>query len=318
MKLDLRQLRYVLALERYRNFAKAAAEIGLTQPALSRSLRALEEAVGARLFDRDRTRVEPTAVGARLIELARPLVMQARLAERELEQLLGLAGGLLRIGAGPYASEVSVGTAVARLARQRPDLRAEISISDWPELYRRLLANELDVVVAETSHAMDDSRFAIEPLLSHQAYFYCRAGHPLTTQPDVTLQAIKAFPLAMPLLPHRLLEMVGKSALPQASGALDATATTEFRIDNPMMARRIVSTSDVVSAAVPVQIEQDVMLGRLTILPPAFPWLKTSYGILRLASRTPSPAAAEFLQILRQVELEVDAGSGAERRMAAQ
>jgi len=102
MKLDLRQLRHVLALDRHRNFGRAAEAIGLTQPALSRSLQALEDEIGARLFDRDRSHVAPTAVGERLIERARLLVNQARDIEQDLKQMLGLEVGLLRIGAGPY------------------------------------------------------------------------------------------------------------------------------------------------------------------------------------------------------------------------
>jgi DNA-binding transcriptional LysR family regulator len=55
MNIDLRQCRHVLALDRHRSFARAADALGLTQPALTRSLQALEKSIGARLFDRDRT-----------------------------------------------------------------------------------------------------------------------------------------------------------------------------------------------------------------------------------------------------------------------
>ena len=78
MNIDLRQLRHVLALDQYRNFARAASALGLTQPALSRSIQALEKSIGGRLFDRDRTRVEPTPVGERLIAEARPLLAPPR------------------------------------------------------------------------------------------------------------------------------------------------------------------------------------------------------------------------------------------------
>ena len=64
--------------------------------------------------------------------------------------------------------------------------------------------------------------------------------------------------------------------------------------------------SDVVGLALPAQIEREVVLGRLVPLPLHLPWLKTSYGILRLAGRTPSPLAEEFLRILREVEQEIE------------
>ena len=307
MKLDLRQLRYVLALDRHRNFARAAEDIGISQPALSRSIQVLEQAVGTKLFDRDRAGLEPTAVGARLIELARPLVTQARVAERELEQLLDLAGGLVRIGAGPYASEISVGKAVGRLAARHPAIRADVLVADWPELYRMVLADELDVAVAEISHATGDERIVVEPLPEHQAFFYCRAGHPLAGRADLTQEDISAYPLALTLVPRRLLEHLGPRSIFAMNNDQEGTITPQFRVETPYLARAIVSESDVISGALPAQIERDVADGRITTLSLRLPWLRTAYGILRLARRTPSPATAEFLQVLREVEQEIEA-----------
>jgi DNA-binding transcriptional LysR family regulator len=64
----------------------------------------------------------------------------------------------------------------------------------------------------------------------------------------------------------------------------------------------VVLESDAVSVALPRQIEADLALGRLVLLPLDLPWLTTAYGIIRLAHRTPSPAAVEFLELLREVE----------------
>lgn len=311
MKLDLRQLRYVLTLDRHRNFARAAEEIGISQPALSRSIQAVEQTIGAKLFDRDRAGLEPTAVGARLIELARPLVTQARAAERELEQMLGLSGGLLRIGAGPYASEISVGKAIGRLAARHPAVRADVLVADWPELFRMVLADELDVAVAEVSHAAGDDRVVTEPLPEHQAIFFCRAGHPLAGRTDLTAEEVVAFPLALTLVPRRLLEHLGTGAGVASNDAREGTSRPHFRVETPYLARAIVRESDAIGAALPTQIEHDIALGHVVTLPLRLPWLKTRYGILRLARRTLSPAAIEFLQVLREVEQEIEAAEQA-------
>lgn len=305
IKLDLRQLRHVLALDRHRSFARAASELGLSQPALSRSILALEESIGAKLFDRNRSGVEPTVVGARLAELARPLLTQVRLAEQEIVQLLDLSSGMLRVGAGPYAAEISVGTAVGRLARRHPGIRAAVAVADWPELYRRLLADELDVVVAETSYAIGDDRFVMEPLPEHRGVYYCRAGHPLAGRVELTLEEVAAFPVAAPVVPRRLLPLVANSEPSLAVDLPEGTGTTEFRVETPSLARHIVMESDVLGVALRSQIERDVLLGRLVVLPLDVPWLKTSYGVLRLARRTPSPVAAEFLELLHTVEREL-------------
>lgn len=305
MKFDLRQLRQILALDRYRNFARAADAVGVSQPALSRSLQSLEEEVGARLFDRDRAGVVPTAVGSRLIELARPLVAQARAAEVELGQMVGLAGGLLRIGSGPFAAEISVGTAIGRLAGRYPGIRVDVVTQDWPNLVAALLNDELDVVIAEIQNADGDERFEVEPLPQHEGGFFCRAGHPLVGRAQLTLEDVLAYPVAFGVLPRRIAEAL-RNENPTSTGDLpDGSGTTQFRVESLLVARRVVLESDVVSFAVPSQIARELSDGQFAILPLVFPWLETNYGIIRLAGRTPSPACEAFLDLLREVEHEL-------------
>jgi DNA-binding transcriptional LysR family regulator len=256
------------------------------------------------------SRVPPTAIGLRLIELARPLVSQAKLAERELQQMIGLTGGLLRIGAGPFAAETSVGTAVGRLARLHPGILVDVSVNDWPDLYRRLLNDELDVAISEISHATDDERLVVEALPQHPAVFYCRSGHPLSAREDMTLQDIVRFPIAMTVVPKRLLDLIGKVDATMRADIPEGAGSTEFRVETPSMARSIVMESDVLGLGLQRQIEHEVALGRIVMLRlnVALPWLTSSYGIIRLARRTVSPAANEFLRLLREVEGEIDAG----------
>jgi DNA-binding transcriptional LysR family regulator len=302
MKLDLRQLRHLLALDQYRNFARAADAIGLSQPALSRSLQVLEKSVGARLFDRDRARVEPTPVGVRLVERARSLLSQVTGIESELQQLLGLEVGMLRLGAGSYPADISVGTAVGRLIGRHPGLRVDLSIGDWPALTGRVLSGDLDLAVAEGSIALADDRLAVEPLPAHQIVFFCRPGHPLVGRGSLSLAELRQYPLVAPALPARLRPLVAPAgAAPQLDLPADAMAP-ESRGDTLQLTRHIVMQSDAVSGALPSQIERDIELGQLVALPLQLPWIKTSYAMIRLAGRTPSPVAEAFMQVLREVE----------------
>jgi DNA-binding transcriptional LysR family regulator len=77
----------------------------------------------------------------------------------------------------------------------------------------------------------------------------------------------------------------------------------------PHIARLIVMESDVVGIAVGHQIDDDLAAGRLVRLPLQLPWLGTSYGVIRLARRTPSPAATAYIAVLREVEAEIAAGT---------
>ncbi len=309
MKIDLRQLRHLLAIDRHRNFARAADALGLTQPGLTRSLQMLEKSVGARLFDRDRAHVEPTAVGTGLIERARPLLDQARQIEWDLARMLEVEIGLLRIGAGPFASELSVGVAIGRLLRSHPQLLADLSAGDWPALQARVISGELDLAVSETSLAVDDGRLCVEPLPKHRGVLFCRANHPLLApgrgSDALSLHDVGKFPLVLASLPFRFPDWSSSAGSESAPAHASGLRTPRIRVESLALARSIVLESDAVSVAVPRQIAEEIRDGRFVALPLAPPWLETSYGIIRRADRTLSPAADAFLKILKQVEAEL-------------
>lgn len=305
MNIDLRQCRHVLALNQHRNFARAADALGLTQPALTRSLQALEKSIGARLFDRDRTRVAPTPVGERLIEQARLLVNQARDIEQDLKQMLGLEVGLLRIGAGPYPADLSVGTAVGRLVRRHPALMVDLSVGDWSDLISRVASGELELAIADTGVAEQDDRLVVESLPRHQLRLFCRAGHPLAGRTALTLDELRQYPLVGTALPPQLAALAAKDSKGVRANLPVGVTAPEIRVDTFTLARRIVMQSDAVGGAVPSQIQDSVERGELLMLPLELPWLKTNYGIIRLANRTPSPAATAFMEILREVDAAI-------------
>lgn len=305
MTLDLRQLRHVLAIDQHRNFARAANAVGLTQPALSRSLQSLERSLGARLFDRSRTRVEPTPIGERLIERARQLLNQARSLEHDLQQLLGLEVGLLRIGAGPYPADLSVGTTVGRLVQRHPGLMVDLTVGDWPDLLRRVVSDELDVAVVETEVAKNDVRLVVESLPQHRISFFCRAGHPLLDEANLTLGAVRRYPLVAPALPRRLSALGAKDNHGVRSDLPEGTVAPEVRVGSFSLVQRIVAESDLIGGATRTQIAGAEARGQLARLELDLPWLSTTYGIIRRADRTPSPAAEAFMSILRAVEAEI-------------
>ncbi len=306
MTMDLRHLRYIVALDQHRSFARAAAAVGLTQPALTRSLQSLERSLGARLFDRDRARVEPTPVGERLLERARLLLNQARSIEQDLRQLVGLEVGLLRIGAGAYPADLSVGTAVGRLVQRHPGLMADLAVTDWPELIRKIASAEFDLVVADTEVARHDDRLSIEALPRHRGNLFCRAGHPLLGQAVLTLEKVRRYPMVTSALPDRLAALGAKDRQGLRSYLPERTVAAEIRVGSFALAQRIVMESDAIGAAIPTQIADAVAGGELVLLDLDLPWLTTGYGIIRLKSRTPSPAAEAFMQILREVEAEIE------------
>jgi DNA-binding transcriptional LysR family regulator len=188
-------------------------------------------------------------------------------------------------------------------------VHVDLAVGDWPELYRRLLAEEFELIVAETSHATEDDRFHVEPLPAHAGFLYGRAGHPLAGRADLTIADLAPYPVATTVMPRRVLDLVGKADTLIRSDLPDGAGTMELRVEMPHIARLIAMESDVVGIAVGHQIDDDLAAGRLVQLPLHLPWLGTSYGVMRLAHRTPSPAATAFIAILREVEAGIATGT---------
>ncbi len=305
MNLEFRQLRHVTALAEHGNFARAAESLSISQPALSRSIQSIERAVGARLFDRTTTGVVPTAVGQRLVANGAEILGRALETERELKLMMGLEIGELRVGAGPYPAEISVGQAASRFLQQYPGLTLEISVGDWSHLTPRIATRDIDVFVGTTSLARHDPRLSIDPLPSHQGCLIVRAGHPLTTRSSIELADVMAYPFAGTTLPPEIATRFGIKDEPFGSIRSDGVLVPRVRLDTFRLARQVVLQTEAIGLATAAQIAEDVRLGRLRPLPLQLPWLQSNFAIVRLAERTPSPAEEVFCRILHEVESEI-------------
>lgn len=303
--IDLKLLRQVVVLAKHRSFARAAEALHVTQPALSRSIAGLESAVGEKLFNRTKQGVEPTAFGELLLARGGALLDRARELERSIAQMRGLEIGELRVGAGAYPSEVSVGKAIGQLMARGPRLRVEVTTTDLRTIVDGLLERKLDLAVIEFSLADGEPRLVAEPLPEHPVFFYCRAGHPLLAATAQGIEAILQFPFAGTRLPARVAQSFYAMA---KVGAIDPDTgdyLPPVMTDTVQMAKRVVLTSDAISAAPPALIAREIADGQLEILQWRAPWMCTRYGIVYRRDRLLSPAAEAFVAELRAVEADV-------------
>ena len=118
-----------LAVARERNFTGAAAQIGMSQPALSRTIRALEARLGVRLLTRNTRSVAPTEAGERLVQTVRPHFDGIDAGSAALTAMRNKPAGGLRITSVEHASDTILAPAVARLRTDHPDIRIETSMT---------------------------------------------------------------------------------------------------------------------------------------------------------------------------------------------
>jgi DNA-binding transcriptional LysR family regulator len=305
--LDLKLIHHAIALAQYRNFARTAEQLGISQPTLSRNIANLEAALGVRLFDRGQDGVSATDFGKLLISQGQDLVKSAHELEREIKLLQGLDVGELLIGVGPYPLEISMGPSLARLMTKYPGLRVEVDASDLHTLPNDVLEGRLDLGVLELTLAECEPKLQTERLPSHRGVFYCRGGHPLAGKRQPDIADIFAFPYVGTRLPPRLAQsfqhIIPAGNIDKATGDFMPPVTTSaLRI-----AREIVLHSDAISIGIRSQIAGELADGRLAVIDFHPPWLVTNYGFVYLRNRSLSPAAMAFMEEMRAVEAEISA-----------
>jgi DNA-binding transcriptional LysR family regulator len=311
---DLRLLELAVALDQLRSFGRAAEAMGMTQPTFSRGIAALEKGFGVRMFDRTNRRVAPTPAGQLVLARARNLLADAAAIRDAVADYQNLRSGRVTIGVGPYPLDISVIECIVRLASRRPLLEVEIIEGRWREFGTRLLTGELELAIMDSSFVAADSRFRIEALPVHQGCFYCRAGHPLADRSGVTLQEVLEYPLVGVRLPQRILPPPKPGTHGISIDPMTGDLTPHITMTSIATSRAIVTRTDGIGMAVPMQVAQDVHQGTLAILDCDTRNLRTSYGITSLRARTLSPAAEVFVSVLREVEEELAAASQADFR----
>jgi aminoethylphosphonate catabolism LysR family transcriptional regulator len=192
MRIDLMQLRAFHAVASQSSFTLAARTLGLTQPTLSQSVKALEERYAVLLFERSSRRVEPTEMGRRLFQLTTRLFDTEQEAASLLEGSAQLARGLLQLGAdSPYY----VMPLIAAFDERHPQVEIRLSIGNAGAVLEDLSEARLDVALL--SNPPVDPRFHIVPLYRDPVRLMLPAGDALAALDAVPAAALAGRRLVM-------------------------------------------------------------------------------------------------------------------------
>lgn len=304
----LRQLAHAQALARLGSFRLAARALHLSQPALTRSIRALEAGLGVPLFDRRPDGVTPTSFGELFLGSAERILLAHGDLVRDMRLMVEGEKGTLCVSAGAYPSDLLVPRVAAALAAKRPGLTCRLRHVSWREVTAQVLAREADLGVAEISEASPDARLETEPVGRHQLFFYCRAGHPLLRLRELTLAQIAGYAWVSTRVPGRAAGILSRGR--SAAGALDPATGTfvpAWEVEIIGTAKWIVAGSDAIGGAMLAQIEHELEHGTFAVLPYRADWMRLDYGFIYLRDRTLSPAARAFMDECRRADAAIAA-----------
>lgn len=205
--MELRQLRYFIAIVEHGSFSRAAAELGRTQQALSKAIRGLEESLGVRVLDRNSQTATPTVFGRLLLDYAQGVQGATYSFRSRLSQLMEADAGIVRLGAGPTSAGGFVADAAIALQSSHPKLRLEVSHGVHRDLIVDLQQGRLDLAVCLEPEALDTGPLYREVVGYDDYLIVAGATHPLADRNDVTLEAL----VDVPWLIGRALGAVEKS-----------------------------------------------------------------------------------------------------------
>ena len=192
--MDLRQLRAFVAVVEAGGFARAAARVNLSQPALSRQIHALEQDLGVRLFDRVGRRVQLTSEGEDLLERSRRLLADAESLGERARALKSGTSGVLRVGSTPQAMETLLAGFLPRYKRRHPGVEVRLVEDGGVRLPARLERGDVSLALMPAG----DTRFHWRPLAPLYVLAVMSRIHRLRRRTTLEVKELADAPLLLP------------------------------------------------------------------------------------------------------------------------
>jgi DNA-binding transcriptional LysR family regulator len=193
--MELRQLRYFVAVAEELHFRRAAERLYVAQPAVSEQIRKLEVELGVRLFNRTNRRVELSDAGAAMLDEARRALAQADSARLAARNAGERAIARLRVGYPPGSLPVAVPRALAHMSRTAPGVQVSVETGSSMQLIQRLRDRQLDAVVTGLPAAT--SGLVVTSLGRHPALAAVPESHPRQFATAATLSQLSPSRLVM-------------------------------------------------------------------------------------------------------------------------
>ncbi|MGP9022548.1 transcriptional regulator CynR [Streptomyces sp. BR1] len=195
MALELRHLRYLLAVAEHGSFTRAAEELHISQPTLSQQIKQLEHTVGTQLLDRTGRAVRLTDAGGTYVHYARRALRDLAAAERAVLDVADLSRGSLRLAVTPTFTAYLTGPLVAEIHSRHPGITLDVREMTQDRIESGLLADELDLGIA--FHGDHASGIAATPLFTETLSLVVAADRTPDAEPPLPASNLSERQLAL-------------------------------------------------------------------------------------------------------------------------
>lgn len=186
--MDLRQLKHFVAVFERGNLSKAAEAIPLSQPALTRSVKTLEDQLGVELFDRHARGATPTAAGERLYHHAKSILAECARAQRDAAQPIGELSGTVSVGIGAMFATEIFDEMIGRFCKQHPNVIVQVKQGYFEELINLIDLGQIEIAFINFPLLALPESMEFEPLIQLRTSVFVAADHPAAKIPDVSMK----------------------------------------------------------------------------------------------------------------------------------
>lgn len=284
----------MVACARHGSLGRAAAALDMTQPAMSRMLKRLEDSFGVALFERTTRGIVPTVYGEAVLPYAELVISEIAKAGAVVDQMRGAAQGVVRIGGvGSVVGDLMIAPIVA-MRRKHPDVQFEIVEELEDSLLNSLKRGDVDIAISPEVYLDSDVSLATQATLSDLVSVHARTSHPFHTRDDLTLADLARGHWALPpeettiSREWRKLFILNDVEPPRA-----CIVSRSFQV-----LRTAVLADDILCWAPPTMMRAEIGAGQIAALP-LMDW-KRRFRVYRRRKSHMTPATSALIHFVHQ------------------
>lgn len=306
MAFTVAQFQLVLAIHEHGSLGKASQALGVTQPALSRSLKELERQLGVSLFERHPSGLRPTSFCLAVLPYADNVVEESARALEQVRILAGESRQMLRIGAISSAAASLMPPLIERLMAEMPGICVKVVEGVDEVLVDALRSRDVDIIICGTAQGSEEIALALDLGLGDVCAVLVSASDPLRGRADIS--PAELLDQRWAVLPRDSVLRTQFDRLVRAQGLPPPRVLVETRSIS-LIRQLVIGQGYVTWGPAPLYASGDGHSGMTVLDLPQFR-LQRSFFAYRLRHATMSGTVPHALAILRRLALDLRAASG--------
>ena len=306
MMAGVRQLQILAKLRELGHMPSVAESVGVSQPAVSAALQAMESSLSLPLFRRSPRGMSVTEAGELLLFRVRRVLTELRHLEADILRLRGVVAGRVTLAARPSSRTLLLPQAIARLVTRHPQVQVSVVDAPFEILFSDVQSGEIDVILTGISPEYRHKDFRIEVIGHDHLEVVVRAGHPLTARRDLAVHHLLDYPWVL-----RDHSAPSRQLINQGFERMGAPAPhVAVQAGDLGVLRGLLLRADFVSAVSPQHLHYELASGSLVRLPLPLGWSEREIGFVLRRDAQPSALCHLLMDEVRAVAREGGSGHG--------